>query len=75
MKSVIILTLSAILSLTGAAPTFESNPLPARWESITRDEILARLKSSPANDDGGLVKRTGGNVRQFRLPDRYSLIN
>lgn len=62
MKSVIILAFSALLSLSGAAPTPEPAPLPGTWEPITRDAILARINSSPANMDGGLVKRTPGNV-------------
>lgn len=50
--------IAALVATTSALPAPAA--LPEGFEPISRDEIMKRLESSPAN---ALVKRTPGGVR------------
>ncbi|KAL1876360.1 hypothetical protein VTK73DRAFT_9539 [Phialemonium thermophilum] len=66
MKSFLALSLSLVPLLVSpavlAAPTPDPEPLPAGFQHITREEILRRINTSPADPAEGLLKRTPGNV-------------
>lgn len=65
--------LASLLATAFAAPTPSSPVGGLKYDLITRDEILARLATSPAEANDVLAKRTPGNVRLFSAPGYVGL--
>lgn len=63
MKSIAsIATALAAVTQAIAAPTASSPVSGLKYDLISRDEILARLSTSPTDANNVLAKRTPGNV-------------